>query len=238
MRVQELETAAEVKENEYLMSLKGSKKLENSTNSNSEVLTATKFSSKEKNKQNSTPKSVIDLTANDNSKSIQSLKIENTEAIKNKAVNISNGSKATLSLDKERECIFVDEDDSEFSTKALPGHPKQDYKDQDRDDLAKPEAAAPGTKTETSLQGKCNMAESSRVDIDTEMADICAGNVDEEVTLQANVKQVQPMVNIRKESPLTNSNSGMLLVDFGNRHLFFNITLECRFCAILKKLKT
>ncbi|RDX62595.1 hypothetical protein CR513_59057, partial [Mucuna pruriens] len=215
-RVQELETLAEAKENEYLMSPKLSKKgkcsknLENNINSDSVALTACKFSLKEQNKQVSSPKSGMDLTANDNSKSLQSLKIENSNASKNTTVNISNGSKTTLSLDKKRDYITIDEDDSE-GPKDLQGCSKHNYKDQDRDDIAvskpsllKPEGVS-GIKTETLLQRKCTLAESPIVDIDIDIANISAGAMDEDVTLQANAKH--PMVNIRKESPLTHSNS-------------------------------
>ncbi|XP_061349802.1 uncharacterized protein LOC133295040 [Gastrolobium bilobum] len=207
-RIQELETTAEVKENEYLMSLKVSKKtkcsknLENSINCN------------------------FDVTANDDSKSSQSLKIENCNATKNNAVDIRNGSKTILSPDKEIDFISIDEDNSEF-TKALPGRPKHNYKDQDRvDDAFSKPSLASGIKTETLLQGKCNLLESSRVDIDIEMANISAGTMDEDVMVQANVQQVQPMVNIRKESPLTLSNSantcfsgGLLGPDGTHRYL-------------------
>lgn len=176
----------EVKENEYLKHLKVAKNIENKINSNSDVLMANTFSSKEQNKQSTTPKSGMDLNKNDNNKSLQSLKIENSKTAKNKDVNISNRRKTTLSLDEDIDCIIIDE---------------EEYKE--------PEAAS-GTKTKTSLQGICNLAESSRFDIDTEMAAITAGTTNEDVTLQANAKQAQPMVNIRKESPLTTSSSGML----------------------------
>ncbi|XP_024627731.1 E3 ubiquitin-protein ligase trul-1 isoform X1 [Medicago truncatula] len=182
-RLQELETTMEVKENEYLKHLKVAKNIENKINSNSDVLMANTFSSKEQNKQSTTPKSGMDLNKNDNNKSLQSLKIENSKTAKNKDVNISNRRKTTLSLDEDIDCIIIDE---------------EEYKE--------PEAAS-GTKTKTSLQGICNLAESSRFDIDTEMAAITAGTTNEDVTLQANAKQAQPMVNIRKESPLTTSSS-------------------------------
>jgi len=190
----------EVKENEYLKHLKVAKNIENKINSNSDVLMANTFSSKEQNKQSTTPKSGMDLNKNDNNnnKSSQSLKIENSKTAKNKDVNISNGRKTTLSLDEDIDCIIIDE---------------EEYKDRDKNDLGKPEAAS-GTKTKTSFQGMCNLAESSRFDIDTEMAAVTAGTTNEDVTLQANAKQAQPMVNIRKESPLTTSSSGTLRVDF------------------------
>lgn len=187
----------EVKENEYLKHLKVAKNIENKINSNSDVLMANTFSSKEQNKQSTTPKSGMDLNKNDNNKSLQSLKIENSKTAKNKDVKISNGRKTTLSLDEDIDCIIIDE---------------EEYKE-DKNDLRKPEAAS-GTKTKTSLQGICNLAESSRFDIDTEMAAVTAGTTNEDVTLQANAKQAQPMVNIRKESPLTTSSSGTLQVDF------------------------
>ncbi|XP_020212950.1 uncharacterized protein LOC109797347 [Cajanus cajan] len=214
-RLLELETLAEVKENE-LMSVKLSKKtkrlknLENNINSDSDALTACKFSLKEQSKQISTPKSGMDLTAKDNSKSLQSLKTENSSGDKNKTVNISNVSKTTFSLDKRRDYISIDEDDSE-GTKALQGCSNLKYKDQDRDDIAfskpslvKPEALS-GIRTETLLQGKCTLAESPRVDIDIDMANVSAGAMNEDVTFQTNVKE--PMVNIRKESPIALSNS-------------------------------
>ncbi|OIW02004.1 hypothetical protein TanjilG_11597 [Lupinus angustifolius] len=211
-KVQELETAAEVKENEYLMShkhkaskkAKSSKTLENSVNSNPDVLAASEYSSKEQMKQISTPQSGKDLTLNNNSKSVQSLNIENSDAAKNKAANFGNGSETTLSVDKEREVISID-DDSAF-TKPLPEHPKLDCKDQDMDDVALRKATQ--AKPEAAMQGKCNLAESSRIDIDIEIPNTSSGVMDEDVTLLYNVKQAEPMINIRKESPLTLSSPG------------------------------
>ncbi|XP_050873505.1 uncharacterized protein LOC127075999 [Lathyrus oleraceus] len=190
-RLQELETALELKENEYLKQLKVAKDIENKINSNSDVLMACKFSSKEQTKQSSTPKSGMDLNKNDNNTSLQSLKIDNSKATQNNDVNISYGSKTNLPLDKETDCIIIDENE---------------YKDHNKVDLGKPEMA-PVSKTKPSLQGICNLDESSRFDIDTEMADITAATMDEDMTFQANAKQAQPMVNIRKESPLTTSSS-------------------------------
>ncbi|RZC01694.1 hypothetical protein D0Y65_017070 [Glycine soja] len=171
-RVQELETLTEAKENEYLRSVKlskitkTSKNLEESIKSDSDTLTACKLSSKEQSNRILTPKSGIDLTANDNK-----------------------------------------------GTNALQGCSKHNYKDQDRDDIAfsKPSLVklepVSGIKTEKSLQGKCTLAASPRVDIDIgiDMANISAGAMDEDVTLQTNIKQ--PVVNITKELPLTLSNS-------------------------------
>lgn len=218
-RVQELETAAEVKENEYLMNLKVSKKpkfsktLESSINSNSDVLAASNLSLKEQRKQISTPKYGKGLTVNNDSKSLQSLSIENSNATENKAANFGSGGKTTLSFDKDGDCILIDDYASEF-TKALPEDPKHNCKDQERDavalgkpTLAKPKAASAITR-ETAMQGKCNLAESSIIDLDIEMPNNSASVMDEDVTLLTNVEQVQPMVNIRKESPFTPSNSG------------------------------
>ncbi|CAJ1950240.1 unnamed protein product [Sphenostylis stenocarpa] len=212
-RVQELETLAEAKENEYLMSLKLSKSTKSSKNlesnffnSDSDALTACKFSLKEQSKQISTPKSGINLAANDNSKSFHSLKIENSSATTNKTVNIIH-----RTPDKKRDYITIDEDDLE-GTNALQGCSQQNYKDRDRDNIAfsKPSLAKletmSTTKTETLFQGKCTLAESPRVDIEIDISNISAGPMDEDVTLQTTIKQ--PVVNIRKESPFTISNSG------------------------------
>ena len=147
------------------------------------------------------------------------MRMENCIATENKAANFSNGSKTTLSLDKERDFISIDDDASEF-TEALSGRSRHNCNDQYRDDaaLSKPTVAesdaASGIKRETAMQGKSYMAESSRIDIDVEMAKASADAMDEDVTLLDNVKQVQPMVNIIKESPLTTANPGMLLVVF------------------------
>ncbi|XP_058745549.1 uncharacterized protein LOC131618322 [Vicia villosa] len=178
-RVQELATAMEVKENEYLKLLKVAKNIESKTNSNSDVLMANKFSSKEQTKQSSTPKSGMDLNKDDNNKSLKSLKIDNSKATENK--------------DVDNDCIIIDENE---------------YKDHNKADLGKPETA-PVSKTKTSLQGVCNLDEPSRFDVDIEMTDITAdiATMDENATLQANAKQAQPIVNIRKETPLTTSSS-------------------------------
>ncbi|XP_027337381.1 uncharacterized protein LOC113851095 [Abrus precatorius] len=224
VRVQELETSAVEKENEYQISLKLSKKarrsknIESNMNCNSDVLTTCKYSSKEQSIDISTPKSGRDLTANDDNNFLQSLKIESSNAAESKIVNISNASKTTLSLDNGRDYIVIDEDASEC-TKAFQGHQKHNFGDHERDDIAcsKPSLAKPetvsGIKTET-WQGKCNFAESSRVDIDIDTANISAGAMDEDVTLPANIKQVQPIVNIIKESPLTHSNSAPVDICF------------------------
>ncbi|KAE9595460.1 hypothetical protein Lalb_Chr17g0339031 [Lupinus albus] len=210
VRMQELETAAEVKESEYLMSHKASKKakfsktLENSINSNYDVSPSSKYSSKEQRKQISTPQSGKDLSLNNDSRSVQFLNIENSNAAENKALNFGSGIKTTLSVDKEREFVSIDDDDSEF-TKPLLQLPKHNFKDQDLDDVAlrKPTLVKP----EATMQGNCNLAESSRIDIDIEIPNISAAVMDD-VTLLSNVNQVQPMINIRKESPLALSNSG------------------------------
>ncbi|KAK7274305.1 hypothetical protein RIF29_15388 [Crotalaria pallida] len=214
-RVQELEAAAEVKENEYQTSLKKKAKfsetLENYINSNSDVLAASKYSSEEKKKHISTPQSGKDLNFG---KSVQSLNIENSNAAENKAVNFGDGNKTTLSVDKEREIITIDDDDddSEF-TKSFPEHPKHNNKDQVGDDidLRKSTAATP----EAAMQGKCKVAESSRIDIDIEMPNINAGVMDEDVTLLSNVKQPQATINIRKESPIQLSNPGEICFSGG-----------------------
>ncbi|CAL0315028.1 unnamed protein product [Lupinus luteus] len=189
-RVQELETAAEVKESEYLMSHKASKKakfsktLENNINSNYDVLASSKYSSKEQMKQSLTPPSGKDLSLNNDSKYGQSLNIENSFAAENKALNFGSGIKTTLSVDKEREFVSIDDDDDDAALR--------------KPTLVKPEAA---------MQGKCNLAESSRIDIDLEIPNISAAFMDD-VTLPSNVNQVQSTINIRKESPLGLSNSG------------------------------
>ncbi|CAJ1947868.1 unnamed protein product, partial [Sphenostylis stenocarpa] len=205
-RVQELETLAEAKENEYLMSLKlskstkSSKNHESNFNSDSDALIACKFSLKEHNKQISTPKSGINLVANDNNRELQCYTT-------NKVVHITH-----RTPDKRRDYITIDEDDLE-GTNALQGCSQQNYKNRDRDNIAfsKPSLAKLGTmsttKTKTLLQGKCTLAESPRVDIDIDISNIPAGPMDEDVTLQTTIKQ--PVVNIRKESPFTISNSAV-----------------------------
>ncbi|KOM57267.1 hypothetical protein LR48_Vigan11g029900 [Vigna angularis] len=208
-RILELETLAEAKENEYLMSLKLSKRTKISKNLENNYTDsdacASKFSVEKPSKQISTPKSGINLPANDNSKSFQSLKIENSNGTTNKTVNISN-----VTPDKERDYITIDEYDLE-GTKPLQGCSKYSYKDRDMDgmsfskpSLTKPETTS-ATKTETLLLRKCTLVESPRVDIDIDMTNNSAGPVDEEVTLQTTIKQ--PVLNIRKESPFTLSNS-------------------------------
>ncbi|KAG5142013.1 hypothetical protein JHK82_017708 [Glycine max] len=101
-RVQELETLTEAKENEYLRSLKlskitkTSKNLEEGIKSDSDTFDSLQTFIKRTSNRISTPKSGIELTANDSSKYFQSLKIENSNVTKNKAVNVSNGSKTTF----------------------------------------------------------------------------------------------------------------------------------------------
>jgi len=204
------------------MSLKLSKKTKSSKNlenkySDSDALTACTFSVEKPGKQISDPELGINLAANDNCKSFQSSKIENCNATPNKTVNISNGTP-----DKKRDYITIDEDELE-GTKDLQGCSKHNYKDRDLNDIAcsKPSLAKletmSATKSETLLQGKCSLAEPARVDVDIDMTNNSAGPMDEDVTLQTTINQ--PVVNIRKESPFTLSNSGMMLFEFG-RYLF------------------
>jgi len=198
------------------MSLKLSKRTKSSKNFEKKYTdsdaTASKFPVEKPGKQISAPKSGINLAANDNCKSFQSLKIENSNATTNKAVNISNETP-----DKKRDYITIDEDELE-ATKALQGCSKHNNKERDMNDIAcsKPSLAKLepmfATKTETLLQGKCTLAESPRVDVDIDMTNNSAGPMDEDVTLQATINQ--PVVNITKESPFTLSNSGMRLFEF------------------------
>ncbi|MED6195129.1 hypothetical protein PIB30_035055 [Stylosanthes scabra] len=216
-RVQELETAAEVRENQYLKSLKASKmkkcsnNLENSLNSNNDVITTSNTPLHEQTKQTST-KSEMDSSV-DNSTSQQFSWIANGIPTESKALNVSNGNKFTPALGKDRDFISLDDDASEF-TEPLCGRPRRDYNDQYRDGaalskptVAKSDAASEKMK-ETVVQGTCNMADSSRIDIDVEMANNDVIDLDDDITLLDNVQQVQPKVNIIKESPPVIANPG------------------------------
>lgn len=226
-RIQELETTAEVKENEILRSLKVRKKtgclknLESNSSYNSDLLSADKISSKEHGKQNLTPHSRTDLSVNISNKLLQSAKIDNIdgkESKENKNVNFSKESSARMSVNGEENYISLDEDDSEF-TKALPGFGKYNCKDQGSDTVAlrKPTSAkleaASSVERETAMQ-EYNLAEPSRVDVNDELGKNAAGTMSEDVTLLDNAKQVQTIINIRKEnlSPLPLSSPGMLLI--------------------------
>ncbi|XP_054784787.1 uncharacterized protein LOC129291459 [Prosopis cineraria] len=241
-RIQELETAAEVKENEILRSLKVSKKtgcfknLESNNSYNSDLLSADKFPSKEQWKQVLTPHSRTDLPVNNNNKVLRSAKIENIdgkESRENNDVNFSKESSTGMCLNGEENCISLDEDDSEF-TKGLPGFAKYNCEGQDSDTvaiskptLAEPEAAS-SVERETAMQGEYDLAEPLRVDINNELGRNSANTMSEDVTLLDNVKQVQTIINIRKEnlSPLPLSIPGdicfsgsLLGPDGANRYL-------------------
>ncbi|XP_028769312.1 E3 ubiquitin-protein ligase TRAIP isoform X2 [Neltuma alba] len=239
-RIQELETAAEVKENEILRSLKVSKKagclknLENNSSYNSDLLSADKISSKENGKQILTPHSRADLSANVNNNVTQSARMEDIDCKQireNKDVNFSKENSTWMSLNGEENYISLDEDDSEFA-KALPGSAKYNGNDHDSDSVAlrKPIAkseAASIVARETAMQ-EDNRAEPLRVDVNNEFGKNTAGTMPEDVTLPDNVKQVQTIVNIRKEnlSPLPLSSpgdicfsGGLLGPDGTNRYL-------------------
>ncbi|MED6135743.1 hypothetical protein PIB30_049437 [Stylosanthes scabra] len=214
-RVQELETAAEVRENQYLKSLKASKMRkctnnpENSLNSNNDVISTSNTPLHEQTKQTST-KSVRDSTV-DNSTSQQFSRIANCIPTESKAVNV-NGNKSTPALHKDRDFISLDDDASEF-TEPLSGWPRRDYNDHYRDGaaLSKPTVAksdaAYEKKKETAVQGTYNLTDSSRIDIDVEMANNDV-DLDDDITFIDNVQQVQPKVNIIKDSPPIIANPG------------------------------
>ncbi|KAL1366973.1 hypothetical protein HN51_021020 [Arachis hypogaea] len=214
-RVQELETAAEVRENHYLKSLKASKmnkcsnNLENNLSSKNDVPTTSNTPLNEQTKQTS-PKSEMDLSVS-NSKSLQFSRIVNCIPTESKAVNVSNENKSTPALRKERDFISLDADASEF-TEPLSGGSRRDCNDRYRDGaaLSKPTVAksdaASEKKEETAAQGTCNLADSSRIDIDVEMTKNDVIDLDDDITLLD--KQVQPKVNIIKESPPIIANPG------------------------------
>ncbi|KAK4266904.1 hypothetical protein QN277_023764 [Acacia crassicarpa] len=240
-RIQELETAAEVKENEILRSLKVTKKtgclknIESNSSYNSDLLSADKISSKEHGKQNLTPHSRTGPSVNINNKVLQSAKIDDIdgkESRENKNVHSSKESSARMSLNGEENYISLDEDDSEF-TKALPGFGKYNCKDQGSDTVAlrkptsaKPEAAS-SVERKTAMQDY-NLAEPLTVGVNDGLGKNAASTLSEDVTLLDNTKQVQTVINIRKEnlSPLPLSSpgdicfsGGLLGPDGTNRYL-------------------
>lgn len=225
-RIQELETSAELKDNAILRSLKVSnitgclKNPESNSSYNSDLLSADKISAKELGKQILTPHSRMNLSVNNNNEVLRSAKIQNIdvkESRENKNMNFSKESSTRMSLDWEENYISLDEDDSEL-TPSWPGFAKNNCKDQGRDivslrkpTVAKPEAAF-SVERKTAMQ-EHNLVEPPRVDVNDELGKNASGALSEDVTLD-NVKQVQPIINIRKENPSSRSlsGSGMLLV--------------------------
>ncbi|KAI4355143.1 hypothetical protein L6164_003943 [Bauhinia variegata] len=194
-RVQELETAAEVRENDALRSLTNSKKtngtknLENRIDCNSELLSASKLSSKEQGKQSLTVISRTDHTGNIN-KSLPSAETENFNFSENKDVKFGQESRVTVLLDEDGDGILIDEDASTF-TKDLPSFAVK------KPNLAKSEVAS-GVDKE-----KYNLAEPPRIDLGNDLGNAPSVAMDD-LKLFDNDKEVLllPKINIRKENPL------------------------------------
>ncbi|KAE7999442.1 hypothetical protein FH972_003875 [Carpinus fangiana] len=220
-RLQELETALEVKDNQVLRSLKASKKnrckgvIQNgvNSNSNSNSLPANDFSSQDQEKQLSAPILNSGQTGSLTSNPLCSRKLENFSFTNNMAVNYTKKVKSSMALNKERdEYILIDEDDSKNFTAPL-GLSDPNAKYQTSEDITGQKSTplssqvASDMSKEIRVHGLDNLVEhsGSRTGTNNDMGKTPAA-LDEDVTLllddDHDVTEVEsPMLNIRKESP-------------------------------------
>lgn len=233
-RLQELETALEVKDNEVLRSLKASKKnsckgvIQNgvNSNSNSSSLPANDFSSQDQEKQLPAPMLNSGQTGSLTSNPSCSRKLENFSFTNDMDVNYTKKATSSMVHNKERnEYFLIDEDDSIFST-APPGLSDRNAKYQTSEDVTKQKSTPLRSKVasdmskETGVHGLNNLVEhlGSRTGINNDMGKAPAA-LDEDVTLLLDdvIEVEPPMLNIRKESPspLPLSEPGITLVQFG-----------------------
>ncbi|KAF5451657.1 hypothetical protein F2P56_026747 [Juglans regia] len=209
-RVQELETALEVKENKVLRSLKASKKSiingfnENVVNCNCNCNSwATKnFSSQGQERQLSASMLNSDerggLTGNPSC----SRKMENFSFANDMNVNYTKKSSSTMAVNREKDEYFlIDEDASKFNTASLGPSIPEELTEQKS--TLRSEVPSDMNKETTVWHGQDNMEENlgSRTSINNDMVKTPA-TLDEDVMLPLNdITQVEPKLNIRRESP-------------------------------------
>ncbi|KAK9279927.1 hypothetical protein L1049_013611 [Liquidambar formosana] len=228
-RVQELETAIEVKDNEVLRALKASKKstrkgdILNGIHCISNFSSFNNSSSEYRMEQPAAPMFNLDQTGfrkSDNSRDL----------------GVNNAKENTLAHDQERDSFLIDEDVLEIP-KAVHKFANFGLKAQISVDVAvqkssrlRPELASDNDK-EAPVQGPSNVAglSSLRTCTKHEMGNAPDAVVDADVTLLTDdIEQVQPLFQIRKESPSPVPLSqpgdrcfsgGLLGPDGTNRHL-------------------
>lgn len=216
-RLQELETALEVKDNEVLRSLKASKKssckrvIQNGVNcdSNSDSLPANNFSSQDQEKQHSGPMLNSDPTGGLTSNPLCSRKLGNFSFTNNMDIKSNKKGTSTMALNKERDDFFlIDEDASKCST-APCGLSNPDSRYQTGEDVTEQSTTslrsdvASDMNKETTVHGLENLVGhlGSKTGKNNDMGKTHAALDKDVILLHDDVTQVEPMLNIRKESP-------------------------------------
>ena len=241
-RLQELETALEVKDNEVLRSLKASKKssskwvIQNAVNCNSSSnpLPANNFPSEDQEKQLSGSKLTSDQTGSLTSNPLCSRKLEKFSFTNHMKSN-KKGTSAMV-LDKGRDDYFlIDEDSSKFSTvpcgldstkfSTVPcglSNPVsrcqigEDVTEQTTTPLRSEEASDLNKETKVHRLDNLVGHLGSKTGINNDVGKTHATLDKDVILVPDDVTEVEPMLNIRKESPspLPLSEPGTMLVQF------------------------
>ncbi|KAG2720436.1 hypothetical protein I3760_02G035000 [Carya illinoinensis] len=212
-RVQELETALEVKENEVLRSLKASKKSisngfnENVVNCNCNSNSwATKiFLSQGQERQLSASMLNSDERGGLNGNPSCSRKMENFSLANDLNVNYTKKSLSTMAVNREKDEYFlIDEDASKFNTAPSgPSNPEELTRENltEQKSTLRSDVPSDMNKEATVWHGRDNMEENlgSRTPINMVKT---PATLDEDVMLPLDdITQVEPKLNIRRESP-------------------------------------
>ncbi|KAL0008418.1 hypothetical protein SO802_009920 [Lithocarpus litseifolius] len=214
-RLQELETALEVKDNEVLRSLKASKKssskrvIQNAVNCNSSSnpLPANNFPSEDQEKHLSGSKLTSDQTGSLTSNPLCSRKLEKFSFTNHMKFN-KKGTSAMV-LDKGRDDYFlIDEDSSKFSTVPC-GLSNPDSRCQIGEDVTEQTTTplrseeASDLNKETKVHRLDNLVGhlGSKTGINNDMRKTHATLDKDVILVPDDVTEVEPMLNIRKESP-------------------------------------
>lgn len=239
-RVQELEMAVEVKDNEDLRDLKASKKtrgegvMQNGVQCNFKSMPVNN-SSEDQREHPYAPKRKLNKTENLENDLLCHRRTENFNFIDHMDENCTKDGTRTPAHDKVRDAYsLIDEDASKFSA-TKHGLSNINLKEQTYDGVAIQKCtrlrseAASDTKKETSVIGLSNLVEpfgsitgTSKNTAKTPAADMA------DVVILDDVEQVQPIFNIRKESPIPQPlpspgdicfSGGLLGPDGTNRYL-------------------
>ncbi|KAK7856794.1 hypothetical protein CFP56_021614 [Quercus suber] len=214
-RLQELETALEVKDNEVLRSLKASKKssskrvIQNAVNCNSSSnpLPANNFPSEDQEKHLSGSKLTSDQTGSLTSNPLCSRKLEKFSFTNHMKSN-KKGTSAMV-LDKGRDDYFlIDEDPSKFSTvPCVLSNPDsrcqigEDVTEQTTTPLRSEEASDLNKETKVHRLDNLVGHLGSKTGINNDMGKTHATLDKDVILVPDDVTEVEPMLNIRKESP-------------------------------------
>ncbi|KAF2315259.1 hypothetical protein GH714_038611 [Hevea brasiliensis] len=205
-KVKELEMVVEVKDNAALRALKASKKVDckedavNGTNVNSNDFSTCHFFSEDQKENHS--KSVVKLDQTGKLNGDQG----NFNIINDMGAISTKEQTSTMALNKERNtCFMLDEAASEFPTVHVLSNTDSKYQNSEdvKYTIAKSEAIS-NINSKAKVKGLANPGGFSGIIpcINRDKGNTLAASTDEEVTLILDdVKHVQPMLNIKKESP-------------------------------------